>query len=220
MSGPAGDLGGGARALRTWGPKGLPVPYVARWSGEPVTAGGRLTVRPDGRGLAYRDETPADRDRHGVLWARMVHAPGAGRPDYRVMHPARQRRAMGERLCQVCGREAGRTGKGWLFLMRRPEAGDEVPGWPEGLLCRKPPVCAPCAEVATRHCPHLEPPVFVRCRKPRVWGVFGGAFTPGPRGGLVAGEDGYLPYGHPAAPWFLGNQLVVELTRTTRVPEP
>ncbi|WP_158674746.1 hypothetical protein [Streptomyces hoynatensis] len=53
-----------------------------------------------------------------------------------------------------------------------------------------------------------------------MWGVFGGLVTPAPGGHLIAGGDADLPYGHPAAPWFLANQLVVELTRTARLPEP
>ncbi|RKN45017.1 hypothetical protein [Streptomyces hoynatensis] len=202
--------------ILTWGPNRLPVPYVAKWSGEEVLAGGALGLRPGGWGLAYRDEAAADRDRHGVLWARVGHAPGSGRPDFRVMHPARQRHAMQHRLCQVCARPADRNGKGWLFALRRPDAADALPGWPEGLLSTKPPVCAPCARLATEHCPHLGEPVFVRVRKPRVWGVFGGAFGPG----LTPGPDDYLPYGHPATPAFLANQLVTELTRCTLTPAP
>ncbi|RKN43874.1 hypothetical protein D7294_09265 [Streptomyces hoynatensis] len=204
-----------------WGAKGLPVPFVAKWSGEEVTVGGALTVRPDGGGLAYRDAAAGDRDRHGVLWARVVRAPGVGRPDFRVMHPVRQRGAMLGLLCQVCGGPADRSGKGWLFVLGRPEVvGEGVSGWPEGLLCTKPPVCVPCARRAVRLCPHLGEPVFVRVRKPRVWGVFGGFFLPRPGGGLVAGEDDYVPYGHRQAGWFLANQLVLELARTTRVPAP
>ncbi|WP_147450748.1 hypothetical protein [Streptomyces hoynatensis] len=202
--------------VMTWGPRGLPVPWVTRWSGEPVLAGGPLTLRPDRQGLAYRDERAGERDRHGVLWARVGQAPGSGRPDYRVMHPVRQRQAMLERRCQVCSGPADRNAKGWLFAVRRPEAAEDMPGWPEGLLCTKPPVCRPCARLAARHCPYLGEPVYVRARKPRVWGVFGGIFDPH----LAPGPDDYLPYGHPAAPFFLANQLVVELTRTTREPAP
>ncbi|RKN40385.1 hypothetical protein D7294_18190 [Streptomyces hoynatensis] len=179
-----------------------------------------MTVGGEGRGLAYRDERAGDRDRHGVLWARLTEEPGSGQPEFRCMHPVRQRRAMLERLCQVCGGPADRNGRGWLFALRRPGAAEEVPGWPEGLLCTKPPVCAPCAHLAVAHCPHLGEPVFVRSRKPRVWGAFGGFFVPGPRGGLAASGDDHLPYGHRAAPWFVANQLVVELTRCTRVPAP
>ncbi|RKN39503.1 hypothetical protein [Streptomyces hoynatensis] len=208
-----------ARPL-TWGPRRLPVPFVAKWSGEEVVVGGALRARPDGGGLAYRDEARGDRDRHGVLWARVTEAPGDGRPDFRVMHPVRQRRAFLERLCQVCGGPADRDAKGRLFVLRRPTAAEAVSGWPEGLLCTKPPVCVPCADTAARLCPHLDEPVFVRVRKPRVWGVFGGFFLPRSGGGLAAGEDDYLPYGHRQAPLFLANQLVAELTRVVRVSGP
>ncbi|WP_194117774.1 hypothetical protein [Streptomyces hoynatensis] len=193
------------------------MPQVTRWSAEEAMVGARLTVRADGRGLAYADEVAGDRDRHGVLWARVTEAPGQGRPDFREMHTVRQRTAMLRRLCQVCGGPASRNAQGWLFALRRPGVEERTPGWPEGLLCSKPPVCEPCARLATRHCPHLDAPAFVRVRKPRVWGAFGGFFLPRPGGGLVAGEDDHLPYGHPQARWFLASQLVVELTRCTAV---
>ncbi|MDT3398084.1 hypothetical protein RKE29_15780 [Streptomyces sp. B1866] len=54
------------RTVMTWGPGGIPVPYITPWSEERVTVG-TLTVRPDGSGLCYGDETSADRDAHGVL---------------------------------------------------------------------------------------------------------------------------------------------------------
>lgn len=188
----------------------MPVPYAARWSAESAGGSGRLIIRPDG--IRYRDETAADRDRNGVLWARVGHAPGEGRPDYRSMHPRRQREAMTKRLCQVCGGPADRNAKGFLFLLPRTDA-DDV----DGSYTTKPPICLPCAGVALRHCPHLAEPLFVRSRKPRVWGVFGDLFTPA--GGLAPSDDngGYLPYGHPAAPWFLASQSVARLDRCTRV---
>ncbi|RKN35165.1 hypothetical protein [Streptomyces hoynatensis] len=67
-----------------------------------------------------------------------------------------------------------------------------------------------------RHCPHLDEPVCVRVRKPRVWGAFGGLFD----AALRPGPDAYLPYGHPATRWFLAGQLVLELVRATRVTPP
>ncbi|PJE95637.1 hypothetical protein CUT44_21960 [Streptomyces carminius] len=199
-----------------WGPKKVPVPYVAAWSAETVSVAGALTVRPGGAGLAYRDEVPGDRDRHGVLWARMSRSPGQGRPDFRKLHSHRQRRAMLGLLCQVCGGTADRTARGWLFALPRPDPERRSPGWPEGALSTKPPLCRPCAALAVRHCPHLADPVAIRVRKPRVWGVFGGLVTPAPDGRLTsASGDGHLPYGHRAAPWFLASQLVLELTRCT-----
>ncbi|WP_049575975.1 hypothetical protein [Streptomyces sp. SBT349] len=178
---------------------------------------GALTIRPDGTGLAYREETPRDRDRHGVLWARLIEAPGEGRPNYRALHSYRQRHVMFHRLCQVCGGPASRTAEGWLFLVQPPPPAERLANWSEGALSTKPPVCEPCATLALRYCPHLKDPVFVRSRKPRVWGAFGGFFTPadGGRRLVPAPDDGYLPYGHPSANWFLASQLVIELTRCT-----
>lgn len=121
-------------------------------------------------------------------------------------------------LCQVCGAPAGRTARGWLFLLQRPASGEHAANWPEGALSAKPPVCPPCARLALRHCPHLTDPLAVRVRKPRVWGVFGGLITPAADGTLVQSPtDECLPYSHPAAPWFLASQLVVELRRCRAV---
>jgi hypothetical protein len=202
----------------TWGPKGLPVPFAVAWSGEATSVAG-LCVRR-GR-LAYEDEVAQDRDRHGILWARVPDRPGAGRPDYRAMHTVRQRAAVLGLRCQVCGGPADRTSRGWLFLLPAheqdapaSEPNSRTPhGDSEGLLTTKPPICLPCADLAVRHCPHLRRPALVRSRKPRVWGVFGGFCTPGADGSLIASEDAYLPYGSPGAPWFLASQAVLELTR-------
>ncbi|MFD9815673.1 hypothetical protein [Streptomyces sp. NPDC059080] len=192
----------------------VPVPYITAWSGERVAVRS-LTVRADGAGLAYRDEVAGDRDAHGVLWSRIGEAPGEGRPRFRVVHPVRQRRALLEGLCQVCGGPAGRTGRGVLFLL--PRSAGRAPGWPEGAYGMKPPVCGGCAAVAVRHCPHLGDPVAVRVRKARVRGVYGGFHAPSGGRLAAASEDGFLPYGHPHAAWFLASQLVVELRRCTVV---
>jgi hypothetical protein len=201
--------------MLSWGPNQVPVPYAAAWSAE-TAAVRSLTVRPDGSGLAYRNETPADRDRHGVLWARLRQAPGVGRPNFRALHSVRQRHVMLHKLCQVCGGPADRTSRGWLFLLQRPPGGHQSADWPEGQLSAKPPVCRPCAAIAIRHCPHLGDPVLIRCRKPRTWGVFGGFVTADPTGRLVSSPtDDNLPYGHRASAWFLASQLIIELNRCT-----
>ena len=197
----------------TWGRNNLPVPYAAAWSEERPSVGKVLTTHPSGTGLAYRDEAPTDRDRHGVLWARMAEAPGEGRLDFSSLHSNQQRRNMFNMLCQVCGGLASRTSRGVLFLLPRPDTDDELNDRAEGALSTKPPLCEPCADLATRHCPHLTDPLFVRSRKPRIWGVFGGIFTPTANGLLPSPSSDYLPYGHPAASWFLASQLVIELTR-------
>jgi hypothetical protein len=203
--------------LPTWGSRDLPVPYAAPWTGETFNAR-TLTIRADGSRLCYRDEKPADRDQHGVLWARRRQAPGDGRPKFGAMHPVRQRRAMRALLCQVCGSPASRTSRGWLFVMPGSPGSDV-----EGSLCTKPPICEPCAQLALRHCPHLTDSLAVRVRKPRIWGVLGDQYAPaGPEGGIThIPTDGYLPYGQATpARWFLASQLVLELTRCTRVAIP
>jgi hypothetical protein len=206
-----------AASLHTWGPGRLPVPYAVSWSAETVTVGRILATRSNRSGLCYRDEEPGDRDRQGVLWTRMTYAPGAGKPDFRSMHPARQRKVMQGLLCQMCAGPASRTSRGWLFLF--PGGADGIGN--DGALCTKPPMCEPCAVLAVRHCPHLKNPVALRVRKPRVWGVIGDQYAPGPSGGLITlPTDGYMPYGHSAGRWFLAAQLVLELERCTRVPLP
>ncbi|KAB8161808.1 hypothetical protein FH609_020290 [Streptomyces sp. 3MP-14] len=170
-----------------------------------------MTIRSDLAGIRYRDETPADRDTFGVLWARVRQAPGEGRPNFPAMHPARQRQVQAERLCQVCGGTASHTRDGWLFLMNDDE------DCYEGARVTKPPVCLPCAALAVRLCPHLTNPVGVRSRRPKIWGVFGTLFGPTPNAQLKVHEDDHLPYGHRASDWFLATQLVVQLKRCTVV---
>ncbi|GAA3857576.1 hypothetical protein [Streptomyces sedi] len=198
---------------RTWGRTDLPVPYATAWSEEKASVGKALISNRSGTGLAYRDEVPTDRDRHGVLWARMTEAPGEGRPNFSTLHSFRQRRSMFDMLCQVCGEPASRTSRGILFLLPHPAGEKKTSDWAEGALSTKPPLCEPCADLATRHCPHLADPLFVRSRKPRIWGVFGGFLTPTANGLRSSPTNDYIPYGHAAAAWFLASQLVIELTR-------
>ncbi|GAA3849882.1 hypothetical protein [Streptomyces sedi] len=206
-------------SVATWGPRRVPVPYAAHWTGEKVTAS-RVVSRVDGAGIRYVDETAADRDAFGVLWGRLANAPGAGRPDFRSLHPARQRHTQAERLCQVCAKPASHNRDGWLFLVNEDEASHDAGGQHtthDGTLTTKPPVCLPCARLAVQHCPHLTHPLGVRARRPRIWGVFGTFYTPTPEGRLRPHHDHHLPYGHRALAWFLASQLVTELKRCTTV---
>jgi hypothetical protein len=203
---PAGALP--ADAL-TWGPRGLPVPHAASWSGEEVDVRGLFF---GAKGLAYRDERPADRDRHGVLWARVPEQRGAGKPNFGAMHPMRQRAAMLGMRCQVCGGPADRTSKGWLFVLPSREAVERD----GGMLVSKPPLCVPCAHLALRWCPHLGDSVALRSRKPRVWGVTGELLHP--KGRLPGAAT--LPYGEHTVRWVLATQVVLELTRCTLTSLP
>ncbi|MFE3096292.1 hypothetical protein ACFXG1_21015 [Streptomyces sp. NPDC059248] len=101
-----------------------------------------------GAGIGYADETPYDRDADGVLWTRVPSSPGRGRPEFGQVHLMRQRRAMRRMLCQVCGEAADRDENGTLWLLGSDE--DEY------LTTSHPPVCAPCAVLSLRVCPHLR----------------------------------------------------------------
>ncbi|MFJ6212156.1 hypothetical protein ACIQGZ_02290 [Streptomyces sp. NPDC092296] len=153
-----------------------------------------------------------------MLWERLSQAVGAGRPVYRVMHPDRQRRAMLELLCQICGGPASRTSRGWLFLANRTGPELAAAGGAEEMLTAQPPLCLPCAGIAVRQCPSLTGRhTAVRSRKPSLWGVWGSVYRPGGRVLEEVGEGASLPYGHPGTRWLLASQLIRELRRATPV---
>ncbi|PJE93926.1 hypothetical protein CUT44_31615 [Streptomyces carminius] len=150
-------------------------------------------------GVGYLDETPYDRDGHGVLWVRQALARGSGRPQFQNVHVLRQRRAVRRMLCQVCGGP-------WLFVLR--DVGRPVE---EGERTTAPPVCVPCARVSVRQCPRLrEGYAATLVGRPSPWGVAGIVHHPAtlePVGGSlheVAHED-------PAIRWVTAHRLVLEL---------
>ena len=127
------------------------VPFIAAWSGEPPIT--RTVVYGSRWGIAYADETPEDRDQHGVLWNARALRQGTGRAIYGDVHPGRQRVAMDHLLCQVCGRAADRDDRGLLWLLE--DTHGDWARWPEGLMTTHPPLCLPCAGKSVQMCPHL-----------------------------------------------------------------
>ncbi|MFJ6140131.1 hypothetical protein [Kitasatospora sp. NPDC092286] len=125
------------------------------------------------RGVAFPDETPFDRDDHGVLWTRWGGRP-VGRPQMANVHSLRQRRAMRQLLCQGCKQPADRNQNGTLWLIEDDRAGAEV-DWPERQMTMHPPTCRPCADRSRRLCPHLRRTgsVLLRVRTPEIAGVRG-----------------------------------------------
>jgi hypothetical protein len=185
-------------------------PYITAWSEEvdpPVTV-----VELPGRGIAYADESVTDRDSQGVLWFRTVHRPGAGRPEFGRVHPARQRRAMLRLLCGVCGGPASRTDKGVLWVVR--DFREDWPGWPDGMGMDEPPVCVPCLALSVRACPALRRGAAAfRVRQFPIAGVRGGLYTAGPR--LVG--DTTVAYADPAIRWVRAAGLVRQVRECTLV---
>ncbi|MER6626786.1 hypothetical protein ABT301_00810 [Streptomyces sp. NPDC000987] len=189
------------------------VPYITAWSAE-RTVLPELVMHPR-RAIGYADETIHDRDEHGVLWARMTLAYGKGKPMWRRVHFQRQRRAMRKLLCQVCGRPADRNEQGVLWLL-----GDDRrawPNWPEGMAATHPPVCLPCAQIATQLCPYLQQGfVAVRVGDSEVAAVYGERYAPRPPFPRVE-EDAITHLDDPRIRWVIAAQLVRELFDCTIV---
>lgn len=184
------------------------VPYVATWSAEERTDP-PVVERPSGLGIAYADETPADRDSRGVLWDRFTLRPGQGRPRYAQIHPARQRRAMRKLICQVCGAPADTTDDGVLWLF--PAEPDPRPEWPNGATATEPPICLPCLHLSLRVCPALRKGhLAVRAGKFPLHGISGTRYrtarpTPVP---LV---ETTVAFHDPVIHWTLAAKLAREL---------
>lgn len=110
--------------------RGVPVPYVAYWTGE--------------------TERFVDFDQHsGGLPALFTRGHrGQGEPVWGKMHEARQRESCALQRCQVCNCKL----KGERsFGIERPSV-----TWHEGKVYQvltEPPVCAPCAKYSMAHCP-------------------------------------------------------------------
>lgn len=136
---------------------GLPVPWVARWSGEkpaPSAEFVRETLQsPDGSlsfRIRYADEKPADRDQFGILWYR-APAQSLGHPEFSQVHPHRQRDAMDLPRCQVCAKPLRAAGAVWMLAPSEIDAkgtGEAMTG--------QPPLCPPCVELSSTYCPHLR----------------------------------------------------------------
>ncbi|MEV6055218.1 hypothetical protein [Streptomyces sp. NPDC052107] len=196
------------------------VPYITSREGEhpDLLLSLRGTHGPDGRlQLGYWDELREDRDLRGVLWGRCSQTIGAddlpsGRPQWRMVHPSRQRECMEQLRCQVCAQSA-RTRHGIIFLAGPGEV------QPEQAVVRtaQPPVCLKHARPAAEQCPHLcgRPTVFLVQSAP-LYGVIGTPYQYG-NGGLQAlpATDQPLPYGHPGLRWYLASQMVRRLRAYT-----
>jgi hypothetical protein len=134
---------------------------------------------------------------------------GQGQPEFKKVHPRRQRRAMRRLLCQVCDGPADQGKDGVLWLLADDQ--DQWEGWPEQLPAAEPPICLACARLAVRVCPALRKgAVAVRVRRYPVVGVHGLLHTaifgdPVP----VGPKD--LAYSDPAVKWLQASHLLREL---------
>lgn len=192
-------------------PGGAPLvrPFIARTTREPFPDMADVIAHA-GR-VAYSDETQADRDAHGVLWARQAHTPHEGIPLFGKIHSARQRHAMLYLLCQICGQEPDENTDGVLWLLPTvPGRSPEDDG--NGIVTTYPPVCRPCAGLALRQCPPLRHAhAVLRVRDVQVYGVSGAAFNL-TASWAVFREAVDCPYGSPDLAAVVAVQQLLRLT--------
>jgi len=193
------------------------VPFVVQREGEEAAPDNLLltTLGPGRYRLRYADEDPRDRDLRGVLWARCSFGKvddlgvPVGRPQWRMMHPLRQRGTMQALRCQVCT-DPARTPLGYIFL-----AGpDTVDPADPVILTNQPPVCARHARPAADLCPHLtHRPMVLLAQSAPLYGVNGVGYGYGEQGVQVVHQpEGPIPYGHALLFTVLASQLVRRLS--------
>ncbi len=150
----------------------LPVPYVVPWTGEtgfePLMVIGRDEAGV--QRVRLKDETPDDRDEHGVLWCRTFPRTGDV-PQMGDVHDRRQRVCMLTPRCQVCGRDLDPTAVPWLLSsteMATMRAGGRR-------LTPTPPTCLDCVPPSRRLCPTLREAgsTLLTVHEVRPWGVSG-----------------------------------------------
>lgn len=187
-------------------PPGI-VPHIAAWS-EERTLNPQLVLSRRRPGLGYADETPHDRDSFGQLWVRPMLKPKRRRgvPRPHLVHPYRQRRAMLDMLCQVCNTAPPNPDGPHFFVLRN--AGGPVR---EGERTTSPPVCVPCAAIATQLCPELRGQwTAAWVGQVSAWGVAGVVHHPGttvPQRPILQRVE----YDTPLSPWTVAHRLVGQL---------
>lgn len=120
---------------------GLPVPWVAMWSGEMDRRRSRLTRW------------------QGCDWITTNNRVGV--PDFGSTNSARQRAGMIKRRCQICGERGADT---WVCPNDADLTGQHVGLWADGLVLN-PPVHEHCLAYSREVCPHLahtEPHAVVK----------------------------------------------------------
>ncbi|TLQ39446.1 hypothetical protein [Streptomyces marianii] len=193
--------------------RGLRVPRVARWSAEhDITP----AVYLRNSRLAYADPVLTRACTHqGALWRAWTIAPGKGEPRFSHLHPARQRRMMTRRICQVCGLstvEEAATEGGHLFLTGAGEETGFRGPIEEGERTLHPPVHLACGWESVRHCRHLlDGYEAARVARPVPWGLYG--ILHAWSGGAVVPVDARAQIGHgdPRLALLLAGQAVTEL---------
>lgn len=190
-------------------------PYITRWSAERDL--NTRVVERYGR-IAYEVEKPGDRDEHGILWCQTESRQGLGRPEFKKVHPQRQREVMGRLLCQVCAGPADQNTDGVLWLLTQVHD-DDWTDWPEKCAADEPPICRVCASRAIRQCPALRQhgAIVVRAYECPVVGVRGALYEPSWPFPRLAGQI-LARFSYPGIGWVRASALVRELRGCAILP--
>lgn len=115
---------------------GRDVPWITAWSSETEPA-------PQWRPCEHGGET--------ALWR--PETPGVGQPMFKILHEVRQRRAVSQLLCQVCGKRTPSHDR-WLFAKGGWQPDPDGPGQ---IWCTDDaPVHRACGNLVRERCPFIR----------------------------------------------------------------
>ncbi|TQJ37810.1 hypothetical protein [Streptomyces sp. SLBN-115] len=200
--------------------RGMRVPYLTSWTAEHVPQTRIIKVPgPRGQRIGYVDENEMADRRLETLWVRTGLAQGCGRPDFLRNNSHRQKLAMRNDLCQLCGQCV----LGWFSKGRTLQlVGGSTPIY-EGETTTAPPVHPLCAVEATQNCPPLRRGYAAALVKRSVlWGVAGivhdpKTLTPLPHPGSRPGELQHVHIGDKEIRWTLASFTVHSVHGVTSV---
>jgi hypothetical protein len=186
----------------------IPVPFIARWSGEDCDNSSALQF--DKNGL-----TGLPRDPRGVIWS-PAGTDRCGEPQFAQVHPGRQREAITTPLCQVCGTHLPQKWVPWLLPFNKTSNAGLLSGRITIPVVSDPPTCEDCQALARLHCPAVSSNaggISLEVRNYRPIGVCGDLYQMTPSGTVLRGSAPLIRFGDPLISWVLAKQLLVEIDR-------
>lgn len=161
--------------------QGKPVPWVTRWSEEPIIMPYRVEIvrgsdgRPEPR-ITY-GQGDDERDSSGALWQK-EGITKKGVPQWARVSTYRQRSSMRKRKCQVCGQKIESKVIRWLMQIDGLEEYEH--NGVNRTITMAPPTCDGCVELALDLCPNLQKYGYLIAKvlEYREWGVYGEMLVP------------------------------------------
>lgn len=193
--------------------KGLPVPWIARWSGEiidPATLEVKLINTADGGSRVHLLGQTPDDFIDDVLWLPERDAAGTGTPLFAQVQSHRQHTCQVEGRCQVCG-EVIEPPLLWLIPMK----GFAQRSARNTMITDVAPLCETCLPIARAMCPLLNrvagASVLLEVRAHRPIALFGDVFARRPDGRTYHYQDQVEIGNTTELRRLMARQMVVEL---------